>query len=329
MARPSTDDSTKYDRALRAYQLATHSAGVGTGTKKIADFAALFTWAIANEQPGFREGDTIGIASAAVGLQSSRSTINQAVDRLLRQGLVMLDRPKSPYRIVSRTPVLHPDWLASATISATGQLKEQGGASVIDKPLWIHISDGSAYAEPLRDALAATSDKAIKASLTTPECRQRWYQARVLVFRRLRFLSRAGKPHGWLHELTYMALPPEVEHEVEERIRYLIEKRIRMVSLGSLLSFAAVKQLTNGRTRIGIGTIPQPLSPDLVALGKQHSIDVSSLQGTARKPVTLLRWEYGHFAAKPVGLVAFSICWEDPAQINLFARDLNLVNPAA
>lgn len=329
MARPSTDDSSKYDHALRAYQLATHTSGVGTGTKKIADFAALLGWAIANEQPGFQEGDTIGIASAAVGLGSSRSTINQAVDRLLRQGLVMLERPKSPYRIVSRTPVLHPDWLASATISATGQLKEQGGASVIDKPLWIHIDDGSIYAEPLREALSTTSDKAIKASLASSECRQRWYQARVLVFRRLRFLLHEKKQRGWLHELTYIALPPTVEREVEERIRYLIEKRIRMVSLGSLLSFAAIKQLTNGRTRIGIGTIPQSLSPDLVALGKQHSIDVSSLLGSPRKPATVLQWEYGHFAAKPVGLIAFSICREDPAQIHLFARDLNLVNPAS
>lgn len=329
MARPSTDDSSKYESALRAYQLATQTAGVGSGTKKIADFAALLTWAIANEQPGFQEGDAIGIASAAVGLQSSRSTINQAVDRLLRQGLVMLERPKSPYRIVSRTPVLHPDWLASATISATGQLKEQGGASVIDKPLWLHIDDGSTYAAPLREALAATSDKAIKASLTTQECRQRWYQARVLVFRRLRFLSRSGKPHAWLHELTYMALPPAVEKEVEERIRYLIEKRIRMVSLGSLLSFDAVKQLTNGRTRIGLGSISKPLSHDVTALGKQHAIEVSALLGEGRKPATLLRWEYGHFAAKPVGLIAFSICWEDPAQINLYARDLNLVNPAS
>lgn len=329
MARPSTDDSSKYDNALRAYQLATHTSGVGTGTKKIGDFAALLEWAIANEQPGFREGDTIGIASAAIGLQSSRSTINQAVDRLLRKGLVMLERPKSPYRIVSRTPVLHPDWLASTTISATGQLKEQGGASVVDKPLWIHIADGSAYAEPLREALATTSDKAIKASLATEECRQRWYQARVLVFRRLRFLPRAGKQHGWLYELTYMALPPVVEHEVEERIRYLIEKCIRMVSLGSLLSFAAVKQLTNGRTRIGIGSIPPLLGQDLSALGKQDGIDVSALLGSARKPASLLRWEYGHFAAKPVGLIALSICLEDPAQIHLYSRDLNLVNPAA
>ena len=329
MARPSSDDSTKYETALRAYQLATHTSGVGTGAKKIADFAALLSWAIANEQPGFREGDTIGIASAAMGLQSSRSTINQAVDRLLRQGLVMLERPKSPYRIVSRTPVLHPDWLASTTISATGQLKEHGGASVIDQPLWIQINDGSTYAEPLREALATTSDKAIKASLATGECRQRWYQARVLVFRRLRFLLRDDKPRGWLHELTYIALPPEVEYEVEERIRYLIEKRIRMVSLGSMLSFDAVKQLTNGRTRISIGTITQPLSQDLVDLGKQHSIDISSLLGPARKPTALLRWEYGHFAAKPVGLVAFSICHEDPSQIHLFARDLNLVNPAS
>lgn len=150
-----------------------------------------------------------------------------------------------------------------------------------------------------------------------------------MVFRRLRFLSRSGKPHAWLHELTYMALPPEVEKEVEERIRYLIEKRIRMVSLGSLLSFAAVKQLTNGRTRIGLGSVPKSLGHDVTALGKQHSIDVSALLHDARKPAMLLRWEYGHFAAKPVGLIAFSICWEDPAQINLYARDLNLVNPAS
>ena len=98
--------------------------------------------------------------------------------------------------------------------------------------------------KPLREALSATTDKAIKASLATEACRQRWYQARVMVFRRLRFLSRSGKPHAWLHELTYMALPPEVEKEVEERIRYLIEKRIRMVSLGSLLSFAASMGIT-------------------------------------------------------------------------------------
>jgi biotin operon repressor len=329
MSRPSQDDPVKYDKALRAYQLATHKSGVGTGAKKIEDFAELFSWAIAQAQPGFQEGEVIGIAAAAEGLRSSRSTINQAVDRLLRQGLVVLETPKSPYRIVSRAPVLHPDWLASATISATSPLKEQGGASVIAEPLWIQIDDNSAYAEPLRQALSVTSDKAIKASLATPECRQRWYQARVLVFRRLRFMQHEEAQRGWLHEVTYIALPPEVEHEVEERIHYLREKNIRMVSLSSLLSFAAIKQLTNGRTRIALGSIDHAWSKDLTTLARQHEIDVSPLLGSPRKPAPLLRWEYGHFAAKPVGLVAFSICHEDPAQIHLFARDLNLVNPTS
>lgn len=101
-----------------------------------------------------------------------------------------------------------------------------------------------------------------------------------------------------------------------------------MVSLGSLLSCAAVKQLTNGRTRISVGSIAQPWRKDLIALAKRYDIDAMTLLGRARQPPALLRWEYGHFAAKPVGLVAFSICHEDPEQIHLFARDLNLVNPS-
>ncbi len=329
MSRPTTDDPNKYEKVLRAYQLATHKVGVGTGAKKIEDFTALLSWAIAQAQPGFQEGDVLGIAAAATGLRSSRSTMNQVVDRLLRQGLVMLETSKSPYRIVSKTPVLHPDWLASATISATSQLQEHGGSSIIDKPLWIGIEEASSYAAPLREALAATSDKAVKASLATSECQKRWYHARILVFRRLRFLRKNGTQLGWLHEVTYMALPPTLEHEVEQRIHYLIEKQIRMVSLGSLLSFAAVNQLTNGRTRIGVGTIDPSWRKDLQTLAKRYDIDVTALLGRARQPPPLLRWEYGHFAAKPVGLVAFSICHEDPAQIHLFARDLNLVNPGA
>jgi hypothetical protein len=328
MSRPPTDDPAKFAAVLRAYQLATQQSGVGTGAKKIEDFTALLSWAIAHEQPGFRVGDVLGVAAAAAGLKSSRSTINLAVERLLRQGLVMLETPKSPYRIVSKSPVLHPDWLASATISATSQLKERGGASVIDEPKWISIDDGSEYAEPLREALASTSDKAVKSSLTNRECRQRWFQARLLVMRRLRFLRFDGEPQGWLHEVTYMALPPEVEHEVEERIRYLLKNEIRMVSLGSLLSFAAVKQLTNGRTRISVGSIAQAWRKDALSLAKRYGIDAGALLGRARQPLPLLRWEYGHFAAKPVGLVAFSICHEDPSQIHLFARDLNLVNPS-
>jgi hypothetical protein len=69
MARPTTDDPAKYDRALRAYQLATHKAGVGTGAKRVEDFTALLSWAIEREQPGFQAGDVIGVAAAAIGLQ--------------------------------------------------------------------------------------------------------------------------------------------------------------------------------------------------------------------------------------------------------------------
>jgi len=329
MARPTADDPAKYEKVLRAYQLATHQAGVGTGAKKIEDFTALLSWAVAKEQPGFQSGDVIGVAAAAAGLKSSRSTLNQAIDRLLRQGLVMQETPKSPYRIVSRTPLLHPVWLASATISATRQLKERGGASVIAEPTWIALDDAGEYAEPLRLALAATSDRAIKASLATAECRRRWFHSRILVFRRLRFLRRDKQQQGWLHEVTYMALPAELEPEVEERIRYLIDQDIRMVSLGSLLSFDSVKQLTNGRTRILVGQIESRWRKDLLALARRYEVEASSLVGRARQPPTLLRWEYGHFAAKPVGLVAFSICHEDPTQIHLFARDLDLVNPSA
>ena len=39
MSRPTTDDPTKYEHALREYQLATRNFALGTGVKKIDDFA--------------------------------------------------------------------------------------------------------------------------------------------------------------------------------------------------------------------------------------------------------------------------------------------------
>ena len=327
MSRPSADDPSKYEKTLRAYQLMTNTLAVGTGAKKIEDFVALLTWAIESEQPGFKQGDVIGIAAAAIGLGSSRSTVKQAVDRLRRQGLVSLEMPKSPYRIVSQTAVFHPDWLASATISATNQLSDHGGSSVIAKPLWIELHDGSAYAKLLKDALHETADQAIKESLLHPEGRKRWYTERLLVFRRIRVLGNQKSRCAWLHEVTFLALPPSIEQEVEERITELSKAGIRMMSLSTLLGSLAVKQLTSGRTHIGIGSLHATLRKHLLQLAKRYDIDTSALTGTARKPATLLRWEYGHFAARPAGLVAFSICHEDPAQIHLFARDLDFVNP--
>lgn len=325
MSRPTTDDPTKYEHALREYQLATRNFALGTGVKKIDDFTLLLSWAIAQQRPGFQEGDVLGVAAAATGLHSSRSTMKQVVAQLMGRGLLVLEAPKSPYRIVSRTPVLHPNWLASATISATKELKRRGGESVIDEPLWIKLMDRTEYATLLKEALSASTDRAILASLRQAECKKRWHQARILVFRRLRFLLHDGMRRSWLHEVTYLALPASVEREVEERIRYLIDHKIHLVSLGSLLNLAEVKQLTNGRTCIGTGTIPRSVRPDMLTLAARYQIDVGKLLDTTDHSPSLLRWEYGHFAAKPVGLIAFSICHEDPTHIRLFAKDLDLV----
>jgi len=65
MSRPTTDDPTKYEHALREYQLATRNFALGTGVKKIDDFTLLLSWAIAQQRPGFQEGDVLGVARLA------------------------------------------------------------------------------------------------------------------------------------------------------------------------------------------------------------------------------------------------------------------------
>lgn len=326
MARPKIDDPAKYTKALRAHRLAAPQAIAVSGPRRIEECAEVIAWAIAEGLAGFAEGETVGVAAAAEGLGASRSTVARAVERLRSQGQLIAETPKSPYVITARRPVIDPQWLASVPISATQQLREDGGASILDEPRVLRRTSRDPYAALLRHALARTSDVAVHRSLDLDACRARWDEDLGL-FRRLRFRTRGGKRRAWLYEATFLALPPALWARTEDNLRFLLQRETPLVSLSNVLPQDEVKQLVNGPTRIALGAIPDELRPDVRQLAKRHKLDLSLLLPPRSPAPTLLRWEYGHFATIPTGLITFSICFMDPELVHVYAKELHVQRP--
>ncbi len=95
----SGDDPAKYAEAYDLFRLTESSAA--SGQTAIVEIAAFLTWAISTRQSRFVAGERIVVGALAKGVERSRNTAAGALGHLVALGMVVQDKPKSPYRIVS------------------------------------------------------------------------------------------------------------------------------------------------------------------------------------------------------------------------------------
>lgn len=315
MPRQREDDAAKYVEAARIWSLNNQATPEGRETK-VERFARLLEWAIAEGLPGFEVGGVIGVAAAAEGLATSRSTLASSMEHLVAHGLV-IEQPKSPYRIVSRTPILPPpEELFARPFSMTRELddRELTSESLLAPLARVDLDDpGHADVALLRAALAASPDVAVQRradDLATGTGH---------VFRRLRRL--AGDPQrNFLIETTFLALPDTVATALAAQIEDSIRYGIKDISLGRLLALTEVRGLVNGRTLCTIDQPPSHLADAARAIvGAEDSGDTPLFDG---RP--LLRWEYALFATDPADFLSFSVCFVDPRAVHVFIREMDL-----
>ena len=308
---PSNDPPRKYAEAWELCLLSlADTAQRRTAAERVAAF---LEWSIGTEQPGFAVGDIIAVGALAEGVGRSRNTAAKAVERLVQRGMVVRERAKSPYRIVSTMPVFTDNsGIADEQISLTLKVES---ASLISPAIALDLGDRSApLVRFLREEMGASSDKLIRRAAGA------WAGGEVQCFQRLRTLDDADRPVACLAEITYVRLDGLTGAGFRARISRLRDEHITRISLYAILEQSGLPDVRAGRSQVTVGRPPALLGPTLAAFAPVAEIDHAAFHGDR----TLLKWTYGLFRPDPQPLVSFSVCYIRTDLLGVFIRSLDV-----
>jgi len=275
--------------------------------------AAFLEWAIGTEQPGFAVGDIIAIGALSTGVGRSRNTAAKAVERLVQRGMVVQERAKSPYRIVSTMPVFTDNsGIADEQISLTLKVESASLVSPV-RPLDLATGDDPLVAF-LHDELARSGDALIRRAAAA------WTGGEVQCFQRLRTLDGERGPVACLAEVTYVKLDGLAGAGFRGRIGRLREEHVTRISLYAVLEQSGLHDVRAGRSQVTVGRPPALLGPALADFAPADEVDHEAFNGDR----TLLKWSYGLFRPHPQPMVSFSVCYLRTDLLGVFIRSLDV-----
>lgn len=314
LGRPRSDDTpSKYEASYRLYQLSEpRLADFGTA---IEDLTLYLEWAIKQGGEGFGEGDIINVSALAKGVRKSRNTAGKAVEALVTKGMLLQDKPKSPYRIISRTPIFEDTGVvADAQISLTMKFD---AASLISEVGECRMSpaDGDPVAGFLRRELAANRDPLVHEAAA-----EYWDQGPFQYYLRLRTVEVDRGAIGSLLEITYLHLLPSAAESIRRGVASLREHNITQISLYPLLEECGLSDVRSGRSHVTVAATPPLLLSELERTVDIGQIDMSAF--AAERP--LLKWSYGIFHPEATPMVTFSVCYVHADLLSIFIRNLDV-----
>ena len=308
---PSNDPPHKYADAWELYLL---SHGEGQRHSTTAErVAAFLEWAISDEQPGFEVGDIIAVGALAEGIVRSRNTAAKAIDRLAKRGMVVQERAKSPYRIVSSLPVFaDAGAVADEQISLTLKMES---ASLVSPAVAADLADREdPFVTFLQAELAASGDRLVRGAAA------HWQEGEVQRFQRLRTLGGDAGPVACLAEVTWVHLDGLAGAGFRTRVTRLRDQGITRISLYALLEQAGLPDVRAGRSQVTVGAPPALLAPAWAACADPDAVDTGAFAGGE----TLVKWTYGLFRPDPRPMVSFSVCWVRTDLLGVFIRSLDV-----
>ena len=315
LGRPRSDDSPqKYQETFRLFQLSR--PGYGEGTSAVEELVAYLEWAIAEGEPGFDEGDIITVTALAKGVRKSRNTAGKSVETLVNKGMLLQDKPKSPYRIVSQTPIF----------ANTGVVADEQISLTLKVATTSHISQvgacdlaGPGNEAPLAGFLRAELD-ASHDPLVHEAAAAYWDAGRFPYYLRLRTVAVDDRPTGALLEITYLRLPPAAEASFRDGVSSLRDHQVTQISLYPLLEQCGLSDMRSGRSHATVATTP-PLLLDTFG----ESVDTAGIDMTAfAADRPLLKWTYGIFHPEAQPMITFSVCYVHADLLSIFIRNLDV-----
>lgn len=308
---PSNDPPLKYADAWELFLL-SHSEGQ-RHSSTAERVAAFLEWAIGDEQPGFAVGDIIAVGALAEGIGRSRNTAAKAIEKVARRGMVVQERAKSPYRIVSAMPVFaDAGAVADEQISLTLKMES---ASLVSP---VRAMDLAALGDPwvafLQAELAASGDQLVRRAAG------HWQRGEVQCFQRLRTLEGGPRPVACLAETTWVYLDGLAGAGFRTRIARLRDQHVTRISLYALLEQAGMPDVRAGRSQVTVGAPPPLLAPAWAACADPEAVDFAAFAGGE----TLIKWTYGLFRPDPRPMVSFSVCYVRTELLGVFIRSLDV-----
>lgn len=316
LGRPKSNDTPeKYRDSFELFQLSKPRPAAGANAVDI--LSDYLEWAIATELDGFRQGDIISISAVAEGVRRSRNTVAKSVEKLVTKGMIIHGKPKSPYRIVSPTPIFKdPSVVADEQISLTTKMNWESYFSDVRTCDTTDTED--VFSRLLVSELANSRDALIQAS-----ARQGWKAGSFQYYLRLRTLQQNGLPSGCLAEITYLLLSDQAAGSFSEKVERLREQRVMQISLYPLLEQTGLGDLRAGRTQVTVDTAPSFLEPQLASFIDRRHV---SLEAFANGH-PMLKWNYGIFRPDADPMVSFSVCYVRSDKLGIFIRNLDVERP--
>ncbi len=308
---PSNDPPHKYSDAWELFLL-SHSEGQhhSTTAERVASF---LEWAIGDEQPGFEVGDIIAVGALAEGIGRSRNTAAKAIEKLAKRGMVVQERAKSPYRIVSAMPVFaDAGAVADEQISLTLKMES---ASLVSPVTALELSAvGHPFVAFLRSELAASGDQLVH------RAGQSWTRGEVQCFQRLRTLEGGAQSRVCLAEITWVRLDGLAGAGFRTRVSRLRDQGVTRISLYALLEQAGMPDVRAGRSQVTVASPPRMLAPAWAECADPDLVDHDAFAGAE----PLVKWTYGLFRPDPQPMVSFSVCYVRTDLLGVFIRSLDV-----
>lgn len=318
IGRPKSDDTPlKYQESYRLYQIS--EPGNAQDITAIEDLTTFLEWAISQGQPGFGEGDIINVSSLAKGVSKSRNTAGKSVETLVNKGMLVQGKPKSPYQIVSQTPIFKDTGVvADEQISLT--LKFDSASHISRVGYCELVANDSAGRDDsiagfLRHELRASHDQLVHEAAA-----EYWKRGRFQYYLRLRTTDIEGRPTGALLEITYLLLPKESEHQFVEGVASIRDHNITQISLYPLLEQCGLSGFRSGRSHATVDTTPPLLMSELSESVVTKGVDMSAF--ASDRP--LLKWTYGIFHPEANPMITFSVCYVHADLLSIFIRNLDV-----
>ena len=316
LGRPKSNDTPeKYRDSFELFQLSRprHAAGANA-VDVLSDY---LEWAISAGIEGFRPGDIISISALAAGVSRSRNTVAKSVEKLVTKGMIIHGKPKSPYRIVSPTPIFaDPSVVADEQISLTTKMNWDSYFSDVRACDTRDATD--AFSRLLVAELSASRDALIQDSV-----RQAWHDGVFRYYLRLRTAQHAGRPAGCLAEITYLHLDSPAADLFADNVARLRQREVRQISLYPLLERSGVSDLRAGRTQVTVDIAPPFLAAQLASFVDEPAVNLEYFANGN----PMLKWNYGIFRPDADPMVSFSVVFVRSDLLGVFIRNLDVERP--
>jgi len=311
LGRPKSEDSPqKYEETYRLYLL----SGVPreADLSAIEDLAACLEWAIARCEPGFCVGDIVNVSGLALGLDKSRNTAGKAVDALVQKGMLVQNKPKSPYVIVSRTPIFADSGVvADEQISLTTKFSAPSLITEVRQC----SEKGCRLTEFLQRELAGSADPLVREA-----AQDYWRRGRFQYYLRLRTTTKNETATGTLLEVTFLNLPPDAAACFADGVARLRSQQVTQISLYPLLEQCGLRDNRAGRSHATVAETPALLMQELGQSVATADIDARVFE--EGRP--LLKWTYGIFRPEAEPMITFSVCYVCTDLLSIFIRNLDV-----